>query len=97
MSLSKTRHLDMLIVYSYRAFKAGFIWATAGPVSSVGRANSDFGSKGPGFESRPRRQRIVYPWARHFIRIAQQLKSEMIRLCGTEVKNRVSRIFKYKS
>ena len=34
------------------------------------------------------------PWARHFIHIAQQMKSEMLRQCGAEVKSRVSRKYK---
>ena len=36
-------------------------------------------------------------WARHFIHIAKQLKSEMLRLCGAEVKSRVSGLTNNKS
>ena len=32
------------------------------------------------------------PWARHFIHIAQQLKSDMLRLCGAEVRSSVTHI-----
>ena len=65
-----------------------------GPVSSVGRA-LDMDTKGPGFESSSGRRRVC-PWARHFIHIAHKLSSEMLGLCGAEVKSRLSRIYKNK-
>ena len=58
------------------------------PVSSVDLQTWDGKVPGSNFIRGSR----LYPWARHFIHIAQQPKSEMLRLCGANQKQSITHI-----